>query len=270
MGEPAQAEEEDGPLEDWTKKELAEECKTLGLSDKGTKAVLIARIKEARAATAEPAVEEPAVEEASTEELPMEAAPAEESTVEEAPSEEVPVEEVPVEEAPIEEAPVVEAPVEETPVEETPVEEAPVEEAAVEEAPVEEAAIEDPVAEEAVAQDSGNEEAAVDSDNDSEVTFPTTSRLSSRLDVASITALMAKNEVGKLSQQQFYRVFLMTVQSGLTANQRLEDLETRMAAAEGKINNEPAAPAVAEAAVEPPAVEEEAAAVEEAVAVEEA
>merc|ERR1712024_38611 len=147
------------------------------------------------------------------------------------------------------------------PVEEAPVEEAPVQEAPVEEVPVEEAASEDPVAEEAVAEDS---------DNDSEVTFQTTPRLSSRLDVASITALMAKNEEGELSQQEFYRVFLMTVQSGLAANQRLEELETRMAAAEGKINNEPAV-AEAPAAEEAPAVEEEeAAAVEEAVAVEEA
>ena len=48
--EAAAEEEEDGPLEDWTRKELAEECKTLGLSDLGVKAVLIARIKEARAA----------------------------------------------------------------------------------------------------------------------------------------------------------------------------------------------------------------------------
>merc|ERR1712157_593198 len=56
-------EEEDGPLEDWTRKELAGECKTLGLSDKGVKAVLIARIKEARASP-EPVVEETPVEEA--------------------------------------------------------------------------------------------------------------------------------------------------------------------------------------------------------------
>merc|ERR1711992_347357 len=141
--------------------------------------------------------------------------------------------------------------------------EAPVEEAEVEAAPVEEVA---PV-----------EEAVADSDNDSEVTFQTTPRISSRLDVASITALMAKNEEGELSQQEFYRVFLMTVQSGLTANQRLEELETRMAAAEGKINNEPAAPAVVEVpaaeeapAVEEPVIEEEAATVEEVPAVEEA
>merc|ERR1711997_21264 len=102
MGEPAVEEaapaaeetgdEEDGPLEDWTKKELAEECKNLGLSDKGTKAVLIARIKEAKAA-AEPAVE------ASTEEVPMEAEAAEVPAVEEVVAEEAPVEQAPVEEA---------------------------------------------------------------------------------------------------------------------------------------------------------------------------
>ena len=39
-------EEEDGPLEDWTLKELKEECKTQGLSDKGKKAELVERIKE--------------------------------------------------------------------------------------------------------------------------------------------------------------------------------------------------------------------------------
>ena len=32
---PVEEKEEDGPLEDWTIKELKEECKTLGLSDKG-------------------------------------------------------------------------------------------------------------------------------------------------------------------------------------------------------------------------------------------
>merc|ERR1711884_696513 len=77
-------EEEDGPLEDWTKKELAEEYKTLGLSDKGTKAVLISRIKEAR---------ESAVEEAPAEETPAEEAAVEEAPVEEAVGEEAPLEE---------------------------------------------------------------------------------------------------------------------------------------------------------------------------------
>merc|ERR1719382_1959590 len=59
---------------------------------------------------------------------------------------------------------------------------------------------------------------------------------------------MAKNEAGELSQQEFYRVFLMTVQNGLTATQRLEDLEARLAIAEAKLNTEH--PAVADAAEE--------------------
>ena len=112
------------------------------------------------------------------------------------------------------------------------------------------------------------EEAVADSDNDSEVTLQTTPRISSRLDVASITALMAKNEEGELSQQEFYRVFLMTVQSGLMANQRLEELESRMTAAEDKINSVEPAAAEAPAAEEAPAVEE--AAVEAVPVVEEA
>merc|ERR1712241_137584 len=148
------------------------------------------------------------------------------------------------------EAPAVEEVVTEAPAAEEPAAEEPaaVDEAVVEAAPVEDAA---PV-----------EGAVADSDNDSEVTFQTTPRISSRLDVASITALMAKNEEGELSQQEFYRVFLMTVQSGLMANQRLEELESRMTAAEEKINNVEPAAAEAPAAEEAPAVEE--AAVEEA------
>ena len=86
-------EEGDGPLEDWTRKELADECKTLGLSDKGVKAVLIARVKEAKASP-EPAVEETPVEEAAEEEP----AAVEEPVVEEAVPEEAPVEEAVVEE----------------------------------------------------------------------------------------------------------------------------------------------------------------------------
>ena len=39
-------EEEDGPLEDWTLKELKEECKTQGLSEKEKKTELVERIKE--------------------------------------------------------------------------------------------------------------------------------------------------------------------------------------------------------------------------------
>merc|ERR1711962_1389880 len=155
------------------------------------------------------------------------------------------------------EAPAVEEVVTEAPAAEEPAAEEPaaVDEAVVEAAPVEDAA---PV-----------EEAVTESDNDSEVTFQTTPRISSRLDVASITALMAKNEEGELSQQEFYRVFLMTVQSGLMANQRLEELESRMTAAEDKIKNVEPAAAEAPAAEEAPAVEE-AAVVEAAPVVEEA
>merc|ERR1711936_747975 len=71
--------EEDGPLEDWTLKELKEECKTLGLSDKGKKADLIERIKEAKSVAKETA---PVVEEV------QEDAPVEEPAAEEKPSEE--------------------------------------------------------------------------------------------------------------------------------------------------------------------------------------
>merc|ERR1712142_807255 len=118
-------EEEDGPLEDWTVKELKEECKTLGIADKGKKAELIARIKEFRSSSMEVAVE--AVDDA----------PVIEEIAEEVVAEEAPVEEAPVEEAPAEEA-LVEAPVEESTVEETPAEEAIVEETTVEATPVEE------------------------------------------------------------------------------------------------------------------------------------
>merc|ERR1712228_814380 len=92
-------EEGDGPLEDWTRKELADECKTLGLSDKGVKAVLIARIKEAKAAP-EPVVEETPVEEATEDEPAVTEEPAavEEPVVEEAVPEEAPVEEAVAEE----------------------------------------------------------------------------------------------------------------------------------------------------------------------------
>jgi len=58
-------EEEDGPLEDWTLKELKEECKTQGLSDKGKKAELVERIKEFRAKSVQtPEVEDTEANEA--------------------------------------------------------------------------------------------------------------------------------------------------------------------------------------------------------------
>merc|ERR1711892_960318 len=77
--------EEDGPLEDWTVKELKEECKSLGLADKGKKTELIERIKDARASApaVEAAVEEAVVEEAAVEEAAVAEAAIEEAAVEE-------------------------------------------------------------------------------------------------------------------------------------------------------------------------------------------
>jgi len=94
-----EAEEEDGPLEEWTLKELKEECKTLGLADKGKKAELIERIKESRVAAA--STSEP-IEEAPVEEIVEEPEAEEEAPVaaEEAAPEAMEVEE---EDAPLEE-----------------------------------------------------------------------------------------------------------------------------------------------------------------------
>merc|ERR1719320_653452 len=102
-------EEADGPLEDWTVKELKEECKTLGLTDKGKKAELIARITESRSSSQEAAVE--TVEEIAEKEVDEEVA-----AIEEAPVDEASVEDAPVEEAPVEEiqAPAGEAAADET------------------------------------------------------------------------------------------------------------------------------------------------------------
>merc|ERR1712128_45480 len=125
--------EDDAPLEEWTLKELKEECKTLGLSEKGKKAALIERIKEAKATP----VEEVAVEEAPAAEEAVEEASVEEEAVEEAAVEEAAVEEAAVEEEAVEEA-AVEAAAEEAVVEETEVVEAVPEEKEAETMEVEE------------------------------------------------------------------------------------------------------------------------------------
>ena len=93
--------EEDGPLEEWTVKELKEECTTLGVSDKGKKAELIERIKEARAADVETSIEAP-VEEDTVEEAAVEEAAVEEAALEEAAVDEAAVDEVAVEETELE------------------------------------------------------------------------------------------------------------------------------------------------------------------------
>merc|ERR1711892_711016 len=92
--------EEKRPLEDWTVKELKDECRTLGLSDKGRKAELIERIRTAKAVPEEEAM----VEAADIDETAVEEAAVEEAAVEEAAVEETVVEEAAVEEAAVEEA----------------------------------------------------------------------------------------------------------------------------------------------------------------------
>merc|ERR1712128_313055 len=209
--------EDDGPLEEWTVKELKEECKTLGVADKGKKAELIERITEARLAAKEAVVEEPVVE-AAVEEAEVEEA------VEEAAPEEAAVEEV----APVEEAPVEEAPVEAAPVEVAPVDAAPVAEELVEETPVEAAADE-------------------------------TESQSAGLDPSSISELLAKNEQGQLSQQEFFRIFLVSVQNSLTTNQRLSDVEKKLEETDGRLEKlEVTGDSVSIAATEPEKPAEEA------------
>merc|ERR1712013_440425 len=202
-------EEADGPLEDWTVKELKEECKRLGLTDKGKKAELIARITESRSSSQEAAVE--TVEEIAEKEVDEEVA-----AIEEAPVDEASVEDAPVEEAPVEEAPVEESPVEDTPVEESTIEET--------QAPAGEAA-----ADETESQSAG-------------------------LDPSSISELLAKNEQGQLSQQEFFRIFLVSVQNSLTTNQRLADVEKKLEETAERLEKvEVAADSVSNATTEPEA-----------------
>merc|ERR1712142_1445083 len=212
-------EEEDGPLEDWTVKELKEECKTLGIADKGKKAELIARIKEFRSSSMEVAVE-------ASEDAPV----IEEIAEKEVVAEEAPVEEAPVEEAPAEEA-LVEAPVEESIVEETTVEATPVEEEPVDETPVAEAPVEEAT---------------------EETTTDETESQSAGLDPSSISELLAKNEQGQLSQQEFFRIFLVSVQNSLTTNQRLADVEKKLDETAERLEKiEVAADSVSNATTEP-------------------
>merc|ERR1712123_82108 len=70
--------EDDGPVEDWSKKELMDECNRLEISNKGNKNALIERIKEAWANKKPAIIEEVAVEKVDeTEEAVEESLPAE-------------------------------------------------------------------------------------------------------------------------------------------------------------------------------------------------
>merc|ERR1712243_362685 len=64
------------------------------------------------------------------------------------------------------------------------------------------------------------------------------------LDSSAISDLITKNANGLMTQQDFFRVFLMSVQNGISTNQRLEQIEKRLTEAEEKIKSTEEAPAV--------------------------
>merc|ERR1719327_1328045 len=55
------------------------------------------------------------------------------------------------------------------------------------------------------------------------------------LDQDLISALLAKNEKGEMTQQDFFRVFLMSVQNCLSTNHRISDIEKKLGEAESRI-----------------------------------
>merc|ERR1712112_119089 len=238
-----EADEEDAPLEDWTKKELADECKTLGLSDKGTKAVLIGRIKEAAVSTSA--------------EEPMEVTEtAAEAVEEEAAVVEAAVEEAAVEEAAVEEAAVVEAAVEE-PIAETETASEVVEEATHPAVVTEE--LNDDGIEIVTEIVTLNDETPTENAAES-ITEPAPKETTSSdsLDSSAISDLITKNANGLMTQQDFFRVFLMSVQNGISTNQRLEQIEKRLTDAEEKLKSTeevPAVPAVEAVEAETPVSE---------------
>merc|ERR1712180_588058 len=60
---------------------------------------------------------------------------------------------------------------------------------------------------------------------------------SDSLDSNTISDLISKNANGLMTQQDFFRVFLMSVQNGISTNQRLEQIEKRLTDAEEKIKS---------------------------------
>jgi len=87
-----------------------------------------------------------------------------------------------------------------------------------------------------------------------------TESTSAGLDPSSISDLLAKNEQGQLSQQEFFRIFLISVQNSLTTNQRLSDIEKKLEEAEARLEKvEVAGDTLSTVATEPdnqPEVEE--------------
>merc|ERR1712112_203284 len=147
-----------------------------------------------------------------------------------------------------------------------------VEEAAVVEAAVVEAAVEEPIAETETASevveeathpavvteelnDDGieivteivtlNDETPTENAAES-ITEPAPKETTSSdsLDSSAISDLITKNANGLMTQQDFFRVFLMSVQNGISTNQRLEQIEKRLTDAEEKIKSTEEVPAV--------------------------
>merc|ERR1712086_390326 len=94
---------------------------------------------------------------------------------------------------------------------------------------------------------------------------------SAGLDPSSISELLAKNEQGQLSQQEFFRIFLVSVQNSLTTNQRLSDVEKKLEETEARVEKlEVTGDSVSIAATEPEKPAEEAPAEEATPVAEEA
>merc|ERR1712086_588880 len=82
---------------------------------------------------------------------------------------------------------------------------------------------------------------------------------SAGLDPSSISELLAKNQQLKKKQQEFFRIFLVSVQNSLTTNQRLSDVEKKLEETEARVEKlEVTGDSVSIAATEPEKPAEEA------------
>jgi len=90
------------------------------------------------------------------------------------------------------------------------------------------------------------------------------------LDPSSVSELLAKNEQGQLTQQEFFRIFLISVQNSLTTNQRLSEVEKRLEEAEARIEKvEVVGDSISIAGTEPEKQADESVSTEEATTTEE-